>query len=129
MNRNKIMLRVQPLLLGMLMVGLSGCVGGAAKKQFDQEAEVNRQLIQHEKELSQRYLDRLSAIAGRLDGMNQAVVDGLTEALDTARIAREIAEEALAIAKENQQTIKSLSAGGGGGGEEEMDEALGEELL
>jgi len=118
---------MKPLVLGGVMVGLAGCMG-PAKKQFDQEAEVNKQLIRHEKELNQRYLDRLSAVAGRLDGMNQAVVDGLTEALDTARIAREIAEEALAIAKENQQAIKALSAGGGGD-DGMMDEELGEELL
>jgi len=107
---------------------LSGCMG-QDKKRFDQEAEVSKQLVRHEKELSQRYLDRLSAIAGRLDGMNQAVVDGLTESLDTARIAREIAEEALAIAKENQQAIKGLSAGAGGGDEEGLDDELGDELL
>jgi len=60
------------VLLGMVL-GLSGCFGPATKK-FDQEAEVSKQLVRHEKDLSQRYLDRLSAIAGRLDGMNQAVV-------------------------------------------------------
>lgn len=93
-------------LLSLLMVILllAGCASGTVKEQNQTETLIR----QHDRRLSTEYLHALSTISGRLDGMNKAMVDGLTESLDTARISRKLAEEAVATANENRRILQEL---------------------
>lgn len=102
---------IQTLMLVLIPVALSGCMS-----YVNMEQQMQKALREHDEQLSKEYLEKLSIISGRLDGMNRAVVKGLTESLDTSRTARELAEEALALAKS-----------GRAGGEEELEEEAEEE--
>jgi len=64
--------------------------------------------MKKEAKLSTMYLKQISIISGRLDGMNQAIIQGLGETLDTARLAREMAENAMALAEKNQVLLEEL---------------------
>ena len=59
--------------------------------------------------------------------MSQAIIQGLGETLDTARLAREMAENALALAEKNEILLKELAAGSksanSDGGDAEEEEA------
>ena len=87
--------------------------------------------MQKEAKLSSNYIKQVSIISGRLDGMNQAIIQGLSETLDTARLAREMAENAIALAEKNQILLEELRSKGptagadnedAGGDEEEAQE-------
>jgi hypothetical protein len=115
------------IILGlMVVIGLTGCTGDEIKQQNITEKVV----MKKEAKLSTMYLKQISIISGRLDGMSQAIVQGLGETLDTARLAREMAENAMALAEKNQILLeelkgsKSAPAGNddGEGNEEEAQE-------
>jgi len=111
----------------MMIIGLSGCTNELAQKNTAEKV-----VLQKESKLSAQYLRQLSIISGRLDGMNQAIIQGLSETLDTARLAREMAENASAISEKNQKILEELkggntAAGDEGGDEGEDDEAAQED--
>ena len=115
------------IILGLtIVIGLTGCMGDEIKQQNITEKVV----MKKEAKLSTMYLKQISIISGRLDGMSQAIVQGLGETLDTARLAREMAENAMALAGKNQILLeelkgsKSAPAGNddGEGNEEEAQE-------
>ncbi|MCS5588580.1 MAG: hypothetical protein NZ824_01285 [Candidatus Thioglobus sp.] len=115
------------LILGlMVVIGLSGCMGS----EISQKNETEKVVLKKEAKLSSKYLKQISIISGRLDGMNKAIIQGLGETLDTARLAREMAENALALAEKNKALLEELknsktsSAGdnAGEGNEEEAQE-------
>jgi hypothetical protein len=115
------------IILGLtIVIGLTGCMGDEIKQQNITEKVV----MKKEAKLSTMYLKQISIISGRLDGMSQAIVQGLGETLDTARLAREMAENAMALAEKNQILLeelkgsKSAPAGNddGEGNEEEAQE-------
>ena len=99
----------------IMIIGIAGCTNPVKEQNITEKVT-----MQKEVKVSDKYLEKISIITGRLDGMNQAVVQGLTETLDTARLAREMAENALAIAKENQRILTELQQqaeeGGGNAG-------------
>jgi len=112
----------------MLLAGLSGCT----TNELAQKNNVEKVVMQNEAKLSSQYLKQISIISGRLDGMNQAIIQGLTETLDTARLAREMAENSLALAEKNQRLLEELkasggSAGGNGGEDDAGDEEAAQE--
>ena len=93
------------IILGlMVVIGLTGCTGDEIKQQNITEKVV----MKKEAKLSTMYLKQISIISGRLDGMSQAIVQGLGETLDTARLAREMAENAMALAEKNQILLEEL---------------------
>ena len=115
------------IILGLtIVIGLTGCMGDEIKQQNITEKVV----MKKEAKLSTMYLKQISIISGRLDGMSQAIIQGLGETLDTARLAREMAENAMALAEKNQILLeelkgsKSAPAGNddGEGNEEEAQE-------
>ena len=106
----------------VVAMGLSGCTTNEIATKNTTEKVV----MQKEAELSSRYLKQISIISGRLDGMNQAIIQGLSETLDTARIAREMSENALAIAEKNQKILEELTAAKTASGAND-DEGDGEE--
>ena len=115
------------IILGlMIVIGLTGCMGDEIKQQQITEKVV----MKKEAKLSTMYLKQISIISGRLDGMSQAIVQGLGETLDTARLAREMAENAMALAEKNQILLEELKGSksasadndGGEGNEEEAQE-------
>jgi hypothetical protein len=114
------------IILGlMIAIGLTGCMGDEIKQKNITEKVV----MKKEAKLSTMYLKQISIISGRLDGMNQAIVQGLGETLDTARLAREMAENAMALAEKNQILLEELKASkaattgdDGEGNEEEAQE-------
>jgi len=87
----------------MLLIGLSGCTNELAQKN-----DVEKIVMQNNAKLSSQYLKQVSILSGRLDGMSQAIIQGLSETLDTARLAREMAENAIALAEKNQRLLKEL---------------------
>jgi hypothetical protein len=92
----------------MVIVGLSGCTNELAQKNTTEKI-----VMQKEAKLSSQYLKQISIITGRLDGMNQAIIQGLSETLDTARLAREMAENAIALAEKNQRLLEELKTSKG----------------
>lgn len=111
-------------LLSLIIVLLfSGCTTNELATKNTTEKVV----MQKEAELSSKYLKQVSIISGRLDGMNQAIIQGLSETLDTARLAREMAENAIAIAEKNQKLLEELNNKGNSSAsnaaEEEEEEA------
>jgi hypothetical protein len=88
-------------LMAALFMFTAGCAS-----TFRIQEQTEKVLQEREAKLSREYMEKLSIISGRLDGMNKAIVKGLTETLDTARIAREMSEEALAIARENKKALE-----------------------
>jgi len=106
------------IIIGLMMIiGLSGCTNELAQKNTAEKV-----VLQKESKLSAQYLRQLSIISGRLDGMNQAIIQGLSETLDTARLAREMAENASAISEKNQKILEELKGGNAAAGDEGGDE-------
>lgn len=108
----------------MVTVGLTGCMGD----QIKQKNITEKVVMKKEAKLSTMYLKQISIISGRLDGMNQAIIQGLGETLDTARLAREMAENAMALAEKNQVLLEELKGSkvaekGGADGEGNGEEA------
>ena len=112
------MINTKIILILFVVTGLSGCMTNDIAKKNTTEKVV----MQKEAKLSAKYLKQLSIISGRLDGMSQAIIQGLGETLDTARLAREMAEKALALAEKNEKLLEELSKAGSGkpaGGDDE----------
>jgi hypothetical protein len=107
--------------LFMVIIGTVGCTTNEVKQKNVTEKVV----MQKENELSDKYLKQLSIISGRLDGMNSAIVQGLSETLNTARLAREMAESAIALAEKNQRLLTELQSQTDDG--EPTDDGEGEE--
>ena len=111
------------IIIGLMMIiGLSGCTNELAQKNTAEKV-----VLQKESKLSAQYLRQLSIISGRLDGMNQAIIQGLSETLDTARLAREMAENSIAISEKNQKLLEELKGGNAAAGDEGGDEGGDEE--
>ena len=97
--------------LSLMILGVSGCLNEV------KEHNTTEKLVMTKKnELSDKYLKELSIISGRLDGMNRAIVQGLSETLNTARLAREMAESSIALAEKNQKLLNELQGQLGEGG-------------
>jgi hypothetical protein len=111
------------IIIGLMMIiGLSGCTNELAQKNTAEKV-----VLQKEAKLSAQYLRQLSIISGRLDGMNKAIIQGLSETLDTARLAREMAENSIAISEKNQRILEELKGGNAAAGDEGGDEDEDEE--
>ena len=111
------------LIIGlMVIIGLTGCTNEIAQKNT-----VEKVVMQKEAKLSSKYIKQISIISGRLDGMNQAIIQGLSETLDTARLAREMAENAIALAEKNQILLEELRSKGSIGGAANEDDGGDEE--
>jgi ABC-type Fe3+/spermidine/putrescine transport system ATPase subunit len=111
------------IIIGLMMIiGLSGCTNELAQKNTAEKV-----VLQKESKLSAQYLRQLSIISGRLDGMNQAIIQGLSETLDTARLAREMAENSIAISEKNQRILEELKGGNSAAGDEDEGEGEDEE--
>jgi len=111
----------------MVIIGTVGCTNEVKQKNVTEKV-----VMQKENVLSEKYLKQLSIISGRLDGMNRAIVQGLSETLDTARLAREMAESAIALAEKNLRLLNELQSQTGDGeladaGEGEEEAGEGEE--
>jgi Flp pilus assembly protein TadD len=107
--------------LSMIVLSMSGCLNEVKQKNTTEKIVMTKQ-----NELSEKYLKEISIIAGRLDGMNRAIVQGLSETLDTARLAREMAENAIALAEKNKKLLTEIQSQTGAndanGGDEEGDD-------
>jgi len=88
----------------MVVIGLTGCMNN----EIAQKNTTEKVVMKKEAKLSTMYLKQVSIISGRLDGMSQAIIQGLAETLDTARLAREMAENAMALAEKNQRLLEEL---------------------
>ncbi|HIC40336.1 MAG TPA: hypothetical protein EYO74_02910 [Piscirickettsiaceae bacterium] len=106
----------------MVIIGLTGCTNEIAQKNT-----VEKVVMQKEAKLSSKYIKQISIISGRLDGMNQAIIQGLSETLDTARLAREMAENAIALAEKIQILLEELRSKGSTGGVANEDDGGDEE--
>ena len=117
------MINTKFILSLFVVIGLSGCMGS----EITQKNTIEKVVKKKQDKLSAKYLKQVSIISGRLDGMSQAVIQGLGETLDTARLAREMAENALALAEKNEILLKELKAGSTSanpdGGDAEEEEA------
>ena len=117
------MINTKFILSLLVVMGLTGCTGSEVTEQN----RIEKVVKQKENKLSAKYLKQVSIISGRLDGMSQAIIQGLGETLDTARLAREMAENALALAEKNEILLKELKAGSTSanpdGGDAEEEEA------
>ena len=107
--------------ISFMILGVSGCLNEVKEQNMTEKVVMTKQ-----NELSAMYIKELSIISGRLDGMNKAIVQGLSETLDTARLAREMAEKAIASVERNQKLLKELQ-GQVSGGEAEDGEGGGDE--
>jgi len=107
--------------ISLMILGVSGCLNEVKEQNMTEKVVMTKQ-----NELSAMYIKELSIISGRLDGMNKAIVQGLSETLDTARLAREMAEKAIASVERNQKLLKELQ-GQVSGGEAEDGEGGGDE--
>jgi len=111
------------LIIGlMVIIGLTGCTSEIAQKNTTEKV-----VMQKEAKLSSKYIKQISIISGRLDGMNQAIIQGLSETLDTARLAREMAENAIALAEKNQILLEELRSKGSTAGADNEDAGGDEE--
>ncbi len=98
------------IILGlMVVIGLTGCMGN----EIAQKNTTEKVVMKKEAKLSSMYLKQISVISGRLDGMSQAIIQGLGETLDTARLARETSENALALAQQNKILLEELKGSKG----------------
>ena len=98
------------IILGlMVVIGLTGCMGN----EISQKNTTEKVVMKKEAKLSSMYLKQISVISGRLDGMSQAIIQGLGETLDTARLARETSENALALAQQNKILLEELKGSKG----------------
>ena len=117
------MINTKFILSLFVVMGLTGCMGS----EITQKNTIEKVVKKKQDKLSAKYLKQVSIISGRLDGMSQAVIQGLGETLDTARLAREMAENALALAEKNEILLKELKAGSTSanpdGGDAEEEEA------
>lgn len=117
------MINTKFILSLFVVMGLTGCMGS----EITQKNTIEKVVKKKQDKLSAKYLKQVSIISGRLDGMSQAIIQGLGETLDTARLAREMAENALALAEKNEILLKELMAGSKSanpdGGDAEEEEA------
>jgi len=97
--------------LSLMILGVSGCLN-----EVKEQNTTGKLVMTKKNELSDKYLKELSIISGRLDGMNRAIVQGLSETLNTARLAREMAESSIALAEKNQKLLNELQGQLGEGG-------------
>lgn len=111
------------LIIGLMVItGLTGCTNEIAQKNTTEKV-----VMQKEAKLSSKYIKQVSIISGRLDGMNQAIIQGLSETLNTARLAREMAENAIALAEKNQKLLEELRSKGSTAGADNEDAGGDEE--
>ena len=101
------MIKTKFILSLLVIIGLTGCMGS----EITQKNTIEKVVKKKQDKLSTKYLKQVSIISGRLDGMSQAIIQGLGETLDTARLAREMAENALALAEKNEKLLEELKAG------------------
>jgi hypothetical protein len=122
------MINTKFILSLFVVMGLTGCMGS----EITQKNTIEKVVKKKQDKLSTKYLKQVSIISGRLDGMSQAIIQGLGETLDTARLAREMAENALALAEKNEILLKELKAGSKSanrdGGDAEEEEAQEDDL-
>jgi hypothetical protein len=67
-------------------------------------------MMQKEMSIDRQYQNRISQMDGSMKGLEEALVKGLTDSLRTANVSRDIASEALALAKENSKKLDKLIA-------------------
>ncbi|MCY4045831.1 MAG: hypothetical protein OXE99_12205 [Cellvibrionales bacterium] len=92
------------IMVGCWIIFLMGCAVNKGK-----EADpllLSTQILNQE--LKQKYNRDLSILIGRMDGMNQAVVDGLTETKNTSLDNKALSIEAKGLAETNHRKIESL---------------------
>ena len=85
------------------MLALVGCADGNIK----QDNAMTQIMMQKETAIDNQYQDKLSQQDGRIKGLEEALIKGLTDSLRSAEVNREIANEALSLAKENSSALKN----------------------
>lgn len=88
------------------MLALVGCADGNIK----QDNAMTQIMMQKETAIDNQYQDKLSQQDGRIKGLEEALIKGLTDSLRSAEVNREIANEALSLAKENSSALKKLAS-------------------
>ncbi len=83
---------------------LTACSDGNIKK----DNAMTQVMMQKEMALDSQYQARLSEMDGRMKGLEEALIKGLTDSLRTSTVSRDIAGEALALAKENSKKLDKL---------------------
>lgn len=100
MNKTSYLLFIPILLL------LGACSDGNIK----QDNAMTQIMMQKEMSIDRQYQNRISQMDGSMKGLEEALVKGLTDSLRTANVSRDIASEALALAKENSKKLDKLIA-------------------
>lgn len=96
-----------PYLLFIPVVWLLGaCSDGNIKR----DNAMTQIMMQKEMAIDRQYQTRISQMDGSMKGLEEALVKGLTDSLRTANVSRDIASEALALAKENSRKLDKLIA-------------------
>lgn len=83
---------------------LTACSDGNIK----QDNAMTQIMMQKEMAIDTQYQARLSQMEGRMKGMEEALIKGLTDSLRTSNVSRDIAGEALALAKENNKKLDKI---------------------
>lgn len=88
----------------LLTTLISGCLGPKIK----QEGVTEKVVMHREANIHDQYKQYFSELSGRIEGLKESVVTGLSESLDVSRVSRELAEEALAVANEASSKLKEI---------------------
>ncbi|MBU0655737.1 MAG: hypothetical protein KJ914_11495 [Gammaproteobacteria bacterium] len=94
-----------PLLIPIVLL-LGACSDGNIK----QDNAMTQIMMQKEMAVDRQYQARISQMDGSMKGLEEALIKGLTDSLRTANVSRDIATEALALAKENSRKLDKLIA-------------------
>ncbi|MDQ5769275.1 hypothetical protein [Thiothrix subterranea] len=98
--------KISHLLFIPILLLLGACSDGNIK----QDNAMTQIMMQKEMSIDRQYQNRISQMDGSMKGLEEALVKGLTDSLRTANVSRDIASEALALAKENSKKLDKLIA-------------------
>jgi hypothetical protein len=95
-----------PHLMVSSLLLLAACSDGNIK----QDNAMTQIMMQKEMTIDTQYQARLSQMDGRMNGLEEALVKGLTDSLRTSDVSRDIAGEALSLARENNKKLDKIMA-------------------
>lgn len=94
----------------LLFIPLVLLLGACSDGNIKRDNAMTQIMIQKEMAIDRQYQTRISQMDGSMKGLEEALVKGLTDSLRTANVSRDIASEALALAKENSRKLDKLIA-------------------